>query len=533
MEHLHYFRSFTKGNAKQRPNVKTAVAYTRVSTKEQADHNLSLDTQKKHIYAFAEKMGLDIVKDFGGTYESAKTDERKEFQEMLSYAKDHRVGHILVYSLDRFSRSGVSGMAIKEDLKKRGILVTSIMQPTNAATSAGDLQQNIQMIFSNYENSQRREKSMGGTKEMLLRGDWPTRPPKGYDIVRQNGERTIEINEIGKVIRQAFKRKLKYNESFKELSGWMRKRGVEINHKILSQMVRNPFYCGLMVHSTLEGEIVQGNHQGLISQEEFLTLNGILKERHERTQTSNKKEDENLPLKGLLVCNKCGNKMTGYLVRAKNLYYYKCNKNGCRVNKSAKQLHQSWEDLLRGLEIDEMYHQPIIDEFNRTLKEGSETNQLDVTLLKKRATGKQKELDQMEERYALGKLSEDIFNKYHTKYQEELNEIQLEIEEATKKLSNPKIEGAVMVETLSNLLNMWNKGKYHTKRNLIEAVFPEGIIYDKQNNTYRTDNINCAIGYIQGIATDDEPKKKRNKKDKPSYSALVARSRIELPTSGL
>ena len=182
--------------------------------------------------------------------------------------------------------------------------------------------------------------------------------------------------------------------------------------------------------------------------------------------------------------------------------------------------------MLKGLEVDEMYHQPIIDEFNRTLKEGSETNQQDIAHLKKQATEKAKELDQMEERYALGKLSEDIFTKFHSKYRAELKEIQLEIEDATKKLSNPEISGQSMVDTLSNLLTIWNEGKYHTKRNLIEAVFPEGIVYDKQNSTYRTENINCAIGYIQGIATDDELKKKRNKKDKPSYSALVARSRI-------
>ena len=292
-------------------------------------------------------------------------------------------------------------------------------------------------------------------------------------------------------------------------------------------MVRNPFYCGLMVHSTLAGEIVKGNHQGLITEDEFLTLNGILKDRHERTQTSNKKEDHNLPLKGLLICNKCGNKMTGYLVRAKNLYYYKCNKTGCRVNKSAKQLHQSWEALLKGLEVDQIYHQPIIDEFNRTLKEGSEMNLQDITLLKKRATEKQKELDQMEERYALGKLSEDIFNKIYSKHQTQLKEIQLELEEASKQLSNPEISGESLVDTLSNLLTIWNKGKYHTKRNLIEAVFPEGIVYDKENNGYRTENINCAIGYIQSIARDEGPKKKRNKKVKPPYSALVARRGIE------
>ena len=57
-------------------NRKKAIIYTRVSTKEQADNNTSLTTQKKYCEEYAVKNGFEVVEYFGGTYESAKTDER-------------------------------------------------------------------------------------------------------------------------------------------------------------------------------------------------------------------------------------------------------------------------------------------------------------------------------------------------------------------------------------------------------------------------------------------------------------------------
>ena len=63
-------------------NFKQAVIYTRVSSKEQADKNLSLDVQKRIIDEYAKRNNFATVEYFGGTYESAKTDGRKEFQRM-------------------------------------------------------------------------------------------------------------------------------------------------------------------------------------------------------------------------------------------------------------------------------------------------------------------------------------------------------------------------------------------------------------------------------------------------------------------
>src|SRR5207248_1976366 len=163
----------------------------------QADNNMSLNTQKKACEKYAQKNGFQIMGYFGGTYESAKTDERKHFNSMLTYVKKakEKVSTIIVYSVDRFSRSGANAIYITEQLKQEGIAVYAVTQPTDSTTASGSLQQNIQFIFSEYDNQLRREKCMAGTKEKLLSGYWCTAAPTGYDSIKRDGKRVLILNQ--------------------------------------------------------------------------------------------------------------------------------------------------------------------------------------------------------------------------------------------------------------------------------------------------------------------------------------------------
>ena len=97
------FNQFTKGTKDIVLKNSLSVIYTRVSSKEQLD-NASLETQLKYCKKYAEENNLNVVECFGGTYESAKNDERKEFQKMLSFVKKRKnIGYIIVYSYDRFN----------------------------------------------------------------------------------------------------------------------------------------------------------------------------------------------------------------------------------------------------------------------------------------------------------------------------------------------------------------------------------------------------------------------------------------------
>ena len=110
---------------------KVAALWTRVSTERQEENNCSLDTQKKICMEYAERYGIRIKREFGGTHESAKT-EGKKYKAMISaVAADPEINIILVYSFDRFSRAGAEAIATKAFLKSKGVYVISATQQTD------------------------------------------------------------------------------------------------------------------------------------------------------------------------------------------------------------------------------------------------------------------------------------------------------------------------------------------------------------------------------------------------------------------
>ncbi len=91
---------------------------------------------------------------------------------MISYVKKKRIALIIVYSIDRFPRAGVSTITIVEELKKIGTNVLSITQSVDMETSTGMFFQNLNLLFSKYDNDQRRDKTIMGMHQHLLNDYW-------------------------------------------------------------------------------------------------------------------------------------------------------------------------------------------------------------------------------------------------------------------------------------------------------------------------------------------------------------------------
>src|ERR1035437_7152656 len=157
MENIEVFNQFNKSPKKQICLVgknRNSIIYTRVSTKEQAENNMSLETQLKGCVEYAKNHEYIIVEKFGGTYESAQSDERKEFQKMIDFAKKYKEGisYIFVYSLERFSRTGGNAIWLSRQLRELGISIVSTTQPIDTSNPAGVLQESILFLFSQFDN---------------------------------------------------------------------------------------------------------------------------------------------------------------------------------------------------------------------------------------------------------------------------------------------------------------------------------------------------------------------------------------------
>src|SRR5660398_89721 len=354
MKDLALFKQFAPQIPKKFQEGNNAVIYTRVSSANQED-NTSLASQKKHCDLYAEKRNMNIVGYFGGTYESAKTDDRKEFNRMLTFVKRTKnINYVIVYSYERFSRSGINGASIADELlKKYGVITLAITQELDPTTPSGSFQQKILFLFGQMDNELRRDKVVTGMKELLIKGYWVWSVPRGYKDLNKGKatQRKLVVNEEGKLLKKAFEWKAYGQLSNVEITRRLNKMGVDISEKRLNNLFLNPFYCGIITSKMIPGQVIEGTHEPLISIELFLEVHNIRKEK--RTQGFvHDKDNENLPLKVFIKCDKCGQAMTGYLVRKKGLYYYKCRTKGCKVNRSAKAMHELFKTAISAFQVE-------------------------------------------------------------------------------------------------------------------------------------------------------------------------------------
>ena len=522
-------------------NERKALIYTRVSSKEQFDTNLSLQTQRKTIEEYASRQNFETLEYFGGVYESAKTDGRKEFQRMLDYArKNKKVTHILVYLLDRFSRTGGGAIKLAKDLREKyGITILAVTQPIDTSNPGGVFQQNIQFLFSEYDNQLRRQRAMAGIREKLQQGIWCIKPPMGYDIVydkrgindeRSKGDRKIIINENGKKLRKAFEWKAKGMKN-EEILNRLKAQGVKIYKQKLSMIFSNPFYCGIISNKLLDGKLVDGHHEKLISKETFLAVHNVRAEAGTKYGIVHKKEHDNVPLKVFMKCEDCGAGYTGYIVKGKNLWYYKCRTSGCCNNKNSKEVNNQFVQFLSNYSIAPHLIEPFLEIFKSEFLKLENSKANDEKILKSNLKEVQKKIDSIEEEFYITKsMPAETYQKFLQKFNTEKDQIIKNLEQVVSTSSNHD-------ELLSKALNFslklpstWALANVNEKENLQKLIFPDGVTYSRKNGAFRTEKISEVFRCIAALNCITAENEKGQIGNETNLSSCVGTTRFELAT---
>ena len=532
MSDLEVFKQFVNPIYKKKVQATeiNCVIYTRVSTREQAENNMSLDTQLKACEQYARSNGYNVLSSFGGTFESAKTDERKQFKKMLDFVRrsKEKVSYIIVYSVDRFSRTGANGMFIASELRKQGISVQAVSQPSDTATASGRFQQNIHFIFSEYDNELRRDKAVTGMREKLNRGYWINRMPIGYDNIKINGEPKVVVNETGKLIKKAFEWKRREYLSDIQILDRLSAFGLHLKPQTLFGVMRNPFYCGIIKHGLLGENVVQGRHESLISKELFLEVNEILARNTHGYKCA--KESEPHPLRKFLKCAKCGTSFAGYVVKKKGLHYYKCAKKGCKCNRNADRMHEMFLLFLSQYAMDKDLFEPFKEILIETFQSMNEENENEKKILSHHLAEINTKIETFEERYGLGEISKEIFLKYTVRYREEKKVVEKKLAESAYDTSNLDNFVNDSLEIAHNMHKMWNIGNYKIRETLQFLVFPEGILYDRKINGLRTQMVNPVFQAIACLSDAIQSPKNKKADASVSLSNLVGVDGFEPPT---
>ena len=504
---------------------KVAALWTRVSTREQEENNCSLENQRKICLEYAEQRGITIKREFGGTHESAKTEGEMYRKMIAEVAKDKEINIILVYSFDRFSRAGTEAMMTKAYLKSKGIYVISATQATDPDSAAGRFMEDILFLFNQFENELRRDKSVMGMTECLKRGYWFNNVPLGYDRKKVGREHIITVNEDGKKLRNAFIWKATEGMSDIVICERLRAMGLDVDRKHLNKIFQNVFYVGYIRHNLLGNEIVKGKHEALIDEATFNKINGISNAGYEH-----KRITDDFPLKRHIICSECGGYLTGYTVKARGKNYYKCNTKGCKNNNSAEKMHAEYVALLNSYKIPQEWLSTLSDVFRKVFREHNDMKDEERRALLKRRTECKQKIEKLKLRFGLDEIGEDIYKTSIAHLNTELAEIERGLETASKNLSNMVKFVDEAVAMSCKLGTLWNNGNFENRQSLQKLLFPTGILYDKENDGYRTDNENEVFKIFRRLSVSYEDKKEKATSEIIRLSPSVGKRRLERPT---
>ena len=518
-------------NARAQSN--KCVIYTRVSSKEQADNNGSLETQMKYCEQYAISNKLEVVERFGGTYESAQSDDnRKEFQRMLAYVKkNQKVRTIIVYSLDRFSRTGSQASNTIEQLRAKGIEVKAVQQDFDTSNPSGKMMQEIMMVVARMDNDMRRDKCVTGMQEKLLKGYWIGPVPKGYKNLNPKStadQQKFVITQEGKLIKRAFEMRAK-SHGYQDIEDKLAPLGFTTKARHLGRIFSNPFYAGLIVSSHISGQVIKGNHPALISEAIFLKVNGKEPGMPQRCTTKH----EMLPLKTFMKEEESGIPFTGYISKKGSIPYYKNRYKGKAVNINAKKVNEAFKEMLRQWSIHKDTSDILKDKVNGALNQKlKEQLELEKALVKIE-NDLESRLERLEEKFVNDEISTAIYHKHRLKIESEIVDNRKKLINTPFKSSN--LEKAVEkgIELCRNPSVLWGSSDYMNKRNLQNIFFPEGILVSKEKRTVRTDRVNTVILEIARQQGDVAHKKTGNTDFEIVFSRYVAGTGLEPATFGL
>ena len=327
---------------KQQQTVRCAV-YTRKSTDERLDMAFnSLDAQFESCAAYIKSQQgrgwrlVDKRYDDGGY--SGGNLRRPALSELLKDIADGKVDVVVVYKIDRLSRSLTDFGEISRIFKQHGVSFVSVTQQIDTSSASGRMMQNILMSFAQFE----REISADRVRDKLYQsrklGLWTGGPtPYGYKV---EDKRLVLDAATAPAVQFAFKRYAATASCLqvaRELNNSQYKRppgqdgeAIPWNTSHVWTILRNRIYIGkLPVKRT--GEEFDGVHEPLVDEELFCKVQRLM-DSNRRVDAKAKRQSVLSPLKGILHCGTCGGAMTPVFsnykgVKNRRYIYYRCSKD--------------------------------------------------------------------------------------------------------------------------------------------------------------------------------------------------------------
>jgi DNA invertase Pin-like site-specific DNA recombinase len=313
-------------------SVRCAI-YTRVSTDQGLEQDFnSLDAQRDAAEAYIRSQAhaawtLIRSQYNDGGYSGGSTD-RPALQRLLSDVRARKVDVIVVYKVDRLTRSLADFAKLVELFDGHGVSFVSVTQQFNTTTSMGRLTLNVLLSFAQFEREVTSERIRDKIAASKRKGLWVGgMVPLGYKVknrkvvvikneaerVRTIFRRYLELGSLSLLMQDLCQRKIL--TKVRELSSGRAVGGNPLTRGPLAHLLRNRFYIGEVAY---RGEVLPGEQPAILDRKLFEAVQRKLDE--QRTNHSIKRATSESLLTGHIFDDR-GNRMTPSHARKKGKRY--------------------------------------------------------------------------------------------------------------------------------------------------------------------------------------------------------------------
>lgn len=296
----------TRNNMQSQVDTTMVDLYVRVSTNEQAEEGYSIGEQESRLRAYCVAMRWNVRKVYIDPGFSGSSTDRPALQEMIRDVESGMVNKVVVYKLDRLSRSQFDTLYLIEKVfLANNTDFVSMTENFDTGTPFGRAMIGILAVFAQLEREKIKERMSMGLDARAKEGYFHGGPyaPIGYDY--QDGDLIIneyEAMQVRKVYELAFTG-MPIHSVYKYMldHGYTHKYGKWINSAVRS-CLNSVVYSGRI---PWKGEIYNGRHEAIIDVETFDKMQHYLKNR-DREKFPKHPFQRTTLLGGILFCGNCG-----------------------------------------------------------------------------------------------------------------------------------------------------------------------------------------------------------------------------------
>lgn len=288
--------------------INKVALYVRVSTTSQLEEGYSIEEQKAKLESYCDIKDWHIYKVYTDGGFSGSTTERPALEQLIKDAQSKLFDTVLVYKLDRLSRSQKDTLYLIEDIfLKNNIEFVSLLENFDTSTPFGRAVIGLLSVFAQLEREQIKERMQLGKLGRAKAGKsmmW-AKTSYGYDYNKDTGSMTINEYEA-LAVKEIFtsylagmsitKLRDKINDEYPKQPAW--------SYRTIRGILANPVYCGL---NQYKGQTFQGTHTAIISLVDFeQTQRELAKRQQTAKELSNPRPFQaKYMLSGLAQCGYC------------------------------------------------------------------------------------------------------------------------------------------------------------------------------------------------------------------------------------